>query len=225
MSVVICINSHLIFSHNSIRWWKLDMHTCSTFITLKVDFKLYANSGLWNNSTAMHVVDCFWNVMAHAQKPDFVFWQNGWVHLSRRGCQFSRILAAEMCASAVVTLDTPCAEVVWRVLATHSICQFPLQFPFHALPCAITFQLDSTNIFYVSKFQVSDVIFELMFCMLKLNYFAGVDVFRRRGSDCCVFFCYYACAYSASSWPAMTEHTMKSLLCFHQGNLEYEILT
>ena len=27
-------------------------------------------------------------------------------------CQFSRLLAAEVCASAVVMLDTPCSEVV-----------------------------------------------------------------------------------------------------------------
>ena len=74
-------------------------------------------------------LDCVWNVMAHAQKPDFVFRWNGRVHLNRRGCQFSRLLAAEVCASAVVMLDTPCSEVVWRVLATHSIRQFPLQFP------------------------------------------------------------------------------------------------
>ena len=46
--------------------------------------------------------------MAHAQKPDFVFRRNGRVHLNRRGCQFSRLLAAEVCASAVVMLDTPC---------------------------------------------------------------------------------------------------------------------
>jgi len=37
------------------------------------------------------------------------------------GRQFSRLLAAEVCASAVVMLDTPCSELVWRVLATHSI--------------------------------------------------------------------------------------------------------
>ena len=29
------------------------------------------------------VVDCVWNVMAHAQKPDFVFQWNGRVHLNR----------------------------------------------------------------------------------------------------------------------------------------------
>jgi hypothetical protein len=42
-------------------------------------------------------------------------------------------------------LDTPCSEVVWRVLATHSIRQFPLHFPARASPCAITFQQDSTT--------------------------------------------------------------------------------
>ena len=47
-------------------------------------------------------------------------------------------------ASAVVMLDTPCSEVVWRVLATHSNRQFPLQFPDRASSCAITFQLEST---------------------------------------------------------------------------------
>jgi len=70
-----------------------------------------------------------WNVTAHAQKPDFVFRRKGRVHLNQRGRQFSRLLAAEVCTSAVVMLDTPCCEVVWRVLATHSIRQFPLHFP------------------------------------------------------------------------------------------------
>jgi len=84
-------------------------------------------------------------MMAHAQKLDFVFRRNGRVHLNRRGRQFSRLLAAEVCASAVVMLDTPCSEVVWRVLATHSTRQFPLQFPSRASPCAIRFQTHSTT--------------------------------------------------------------------------------
>jgi len=54
--------------------------------------------------------------------------------------QFSRLLAAEVCASVVVMLDTPCSEVVWRVLATHCIRQFPLHFPSRASTCAITFR-------------------------------------------------------------------------------------
>jgi len=90
--------------------------------------------------------------MAHAQKPDFVFRRNARVHLNRRGRQFSRLLAAEVCASALVMLDTPCSEVVWGVLATHSIRQCPLQLPSRASPCAITFQLESTSVYFsVSK--------------------------------------------------------------------------
>jgi hypothetical protein len=88
-------------------------------------------------------VDCVSNVMAHAQKPDFVFRRNGRVHLNRRGRQYSRLLAAEVCTSAVVMLDTPCSEVVWRVLDTHSFHQFPFRFPSCASPFTITFQLDS----------------------------------------------------------------------------------
>jgi hypothetical protein len=83
--------------------------------------------------------------MAHAQKPDLFFLRNGRVLLNRQGRQFSRLLAAEVCASAVVMLDTPSSEVVWMVLATHSIRQFPLHFPSRASPCAITFQLDFTS--------------------------------------------------------------------------------
>jgi len=90
-------------------------------------------------------IDCVWNVMAHAQKPDFVFRRKGRVHLNIQGCQLIRLLAAELCASAIVMLDTPCSEVVWRVLDTHFIRQFPLHFPSRASPCAITFQLDSNS--------------------------------------------------------------------------------
>ena len=52
-----------------------------------------------------------------------------------------------MCApSDVVMLDTPYSEVMWRLLATHSIRQFPLYFLSRASPCAITFQLESTKV-------------------------------------------------------------------------------
>ena len=60
------------------------------------------------------------------------------------GSQFSRLMAAELCVSAFVMLDTPRSEVLWRVLATHSIRQFPLHFSSRASPCAITFQTQST---------------------------------------------------------------------------------
>jgi hypothetical protein len=67
--------------------------------------------------------------LKRVQKPNFVFRRNGRIHLNRRGRQFSRLLAAELCASAVIELDTQSSDVVWRVLATHSIRQFPLHFP------------------------------------------------------------------------------------------------
>ena len=101
------------------------------------------------NVPECYAVDYVWYVMAHAQKPHFVFRRKERAHLNRRGRQFSRLLAAEVCASAVVMLDTPCSEVVWRVLANHSIRHFPLHFPSRASPCAITFQLDST---YIARF-------------------------------------------------------------------------
>jgi len=31
------------------------------------------------------LLECIWNVMAHTQKPDFVFWQKGRVRLNRQG--------------------------------------------------------------------------------------------------------------------------------------------
>jgi len=65
------------------------------------------------------------------------------------GCQFSRLMIVVM----VVMLDTPCSEVVRRVLATDSIRQFPLHFPSRTSPCAITFQLDSTSYRLLTWFQ------------------------------------------------------------------------
>ena len=90
------------------------------------------------------MADCVSNVLAHAQKPDFIFQRNGRVHLNQWVCQFSGILAAELCTSAVIMLYTPCSEVVRSVLVTYSIRQFSLHFPSRASLCAITFRLDST---------------------------------------------------------------------------------
>jgi len=95
------------------------------------------------------MVDHVRNVMAHAQKPDLVFQQNGRLHLNRWGGQFSRLLAVEECGSA----DRPWIDHVptysARLLATHSIRIFPLNFPSRASPCAITFRTACT--YSVSK--------------------------------------------------------------------------
>jgi len=47
-----------------------------------------------------HRVEQNRNVMAHAQKSDLVFQRNRRVHLYRRGCQFSRVLACVEFGSA-----------------------------------------------------------------------------------------------------------------------------
>ena len=66
---------------------------------------------LYEHCIFCYVLELVRNLMAHAQKPHFVFRLNGRVHLNRRGSQFSRLLAAEVCASALVMLDTPHSEV------------------------------------------------------------------------------------------------------------------
>ena len=85
--------------------------------------------------------------MAHAQKPDSVFQRNGRVHLYRRGCQYSRVLAFLECGSG----ENDCSNTGWIVpsqtedcLATHSIRLFPLHFSSRASPCATRFRFHST---------------------------------------------------------------------------------
>jgi hypothetical protein len=69
------------------------------------------------------------NLMAHTQKPDFVFRLNGRVHLNWRGSQFSWLLAAKVCASALVMPDTPRSEVVWEYWLPIPFASFPFTSP------------------------------------------------------------------------------------------------
>jgi hypothetical protein len=95
------------------------------------------------------LVDCVWNVMAHAQKPDFVFRRNGRVHLNRRwgvSAVYYRQASRNTSACGVCTARASlCSAVTWPLLATHSILLFPLHFSSRASPCAITFQLNCTD--------------------------------------------------------------------------------
>jgi len=86
--------------------------------------------------------------MAHARKPDSVFQRNGRVHLYRRGCQFSRVLAFLEYGSG----ENDCSNTGWTVpsqteacFATHSIRLFPLHFSSRASPCATRFRFHSTT--------------------------------------------------------------------------------
>ena len=67
--------------------------------------------------------------MAHVLKLDFVFPWNGRVHLSRWGCKFSRLLAAEVCASAWVMLDISRSEVAWEYWLPTPFASFPFTSP------------------------------------------------------------------------------------------------
>jgi hypothetical protein len=106
-------------------------------------FELWTGKEEKERHHGLFKVDCVWNVMERAQKSDFVFRRKGRVHLNQRGRQFSRLLAAEMCATAVVVLDTPCSEVVWSVLDTHSI-RFSPSLP---LPCVTVCHHVSTGVY------------------------------------------------------------------------------
>jgi len=112
---------------------------------------------------------------------------------SAGGRQFSRLLAAEVCASAVVMLDTSYSEVVWRVLATHSIRQFPLHFPSRVSPCAITFQLDSNICVcftqYTFKFYILYFEFTNLLCILQI--YSSVTFFLFQWLVLCFFLLYH----------------------------------
>jgi len=101
-----------------------------------------------NDGVDNRVVEWKRNVTAQAQKPDSVFQWNGRVHLYRRGCQFSRVLAFLECGSA----ENDCSNTGLTVpsqaeacLATHSIRHFPLHFSSRASPCATRFRFHSNT--------------------------------------------------------------------------------
>ena len=93
------------------------MLTPTLLIIRQADVRIVQRLHLCLHSHIHHhwmVLELVRNLMAHAQKPHFVFPRNGRVHLNRWGSQFSRLLEAEMCASTLVMPDTPPSEVVWE---------------------------------------------------------------------------------------------------------------
>ena len=192
------------------------------FLCLKCDgtraetrFRLTAFEMWWHMRRNQISSCCFWNVMAHAQKPDFIFRWNGLVHLNRQGRQFSRLLGAEVCASAVVMLDTPCSEVVWRVLATHSILQFLLHFLSRASLCAITFQLDSSN--YRNDGVSIQFVVDKRFCYIVL-VIRNAPKYQARTYDCQKRLVASSCpSVRPSAWNNSTPHRtyFHEIRCLH----------
>ena len=78
--------------------------------------------------------------MAHAQKPDFVFGLNGRVPFKSVGESVQSTAGSRGVRISVSNAGYTTFRARVRVLATHSIRQFPLHFPSRASPCATTFR-------------------------------------------------------------------------------------
>jgi hypothetical protein len=96
-------------------------------------------------SIVSRVVDCVWNVMAYAQKPDFVFRRNGRVPLNRRGVSVQSTTGSR----GVRISGSNAGYTMFRgnVKSTGYPIHSPvsLHIPSCASPCAVTFQLDSST--------------------------------------------------------------------------------
>jgi len=110
------------------------------------------------------------NVMAHVQKPRFGLSakRTGPFKLGGGGVQFSGLLAAEVCASAVVMvvmLDTPCSEVQCKTTG------YPLHShvsPSLPLPCVTVCHHVSTEQYPKTEHSelLLKILFQLVFCLL-----------------------------------------------------------
>jgi len=82
-------------------------------------------------------VEASWNVMAHVQKPDFIFRRNGRFHLNRlRGGVSSVDYWQQECApSAVVMLDTPWKMVSSQTQLCHMRCIWLYNEQLHVSAC------------------------------------------------------------------------------------------
>jgi hypothetical protein len=122
-----------------------------SIVFVSSEFVVQHVSSLSIAEAASLLLECVRNVMAHAQKPDLVFRRKGRVHLNRRGRQFSRLLAAELCASAVVMPGTLSSEVVWSGVKRTG---YPLHSPVSTslpLPCVAVCHHVSTGLYRFNK--------------------------------------------------------------------------
>ena len=157
-------------------------------------------------------------------------------NLNLRGLQFSRLVTTEVCASAVVMVDTPRSEVVWRVLATHSIRQFPFHFLSHASPCAFTFQRDSTSV-GITNTKIWRRVKHLLCCSFistHLSHFnpsndicSKLSVKQQRVVSTCSAFFQFAVRYRTANWrDAKHIETSKMIDKMSQAHLvKYSLFT
>ena len=107
------------------------------------------------------LVELVRNLMAQAQKPHFVFCLHGRVHLNRRGASVQSTAGSRGVRISVSNAGYTTFQGCVRVLATHSIRQFPLHFPSCASPCATTFRTQYTSLCNISFFVCEHAIFSM----------------------------------------------------------------
>ena len=126
------------------RLWELPRYFVTeeniAFLTTFVSMRNYGSplSTKYDSKT-----DSVWNVMAHVQKPDFVFRRNGRVHLNRRGASVQPINGSR--SVHISGSNTGYTMFRGSVKSTGYPLHSPdsLSLPLPGSPCAITVQLDS----------------------------------------------------------------------------------
>ena len=127
--------------------WTFTKNHCMMHGQQNVKLRI-CNTATWVTLTRLHItfVDCVWNVMAHAHKPDFFFRWKGWVHLNRLRRQFKSTTGSR----GVRISGSNAGYTMFR--GSVKSTGYPLHLavspslPSRASSCAITFQLDSTYI-------------------------------------------------------------------------------
>jgi hypothetical protein len=99
------------------------------------------------NSVFCTQVQCIWNVMAHAQKPDFVFRWNRRVHLNQRGASVQSTTGSR----GVRISSTNAGYTMFRGIVKST--GYPLHSPVSPslpLPCVTVCHHISTGLYYVT---------------------------------------------------------------------------
>jgi hypothetical protein len=91
------------------------------------------------------MLDCVWNVMVHAQKPDFVFRRNGRVYLNRRGASVQSTTGSR----GVCISGSNAGYTTFR--GSMKSTGYPLHSPVSPslpLPCVTVFHRISTGLYF-----------------------------------------------------------------------------
>jgi hypothetical protein len=167
--------------------------------------------------------------MAHAQKPDFVFRRNGQVHLNRRGRQFIRLLTTEVCASALVMLDTPLSEVVWEHWLPNPFASFPFTSPparhlYHQVSNALYFKRQVTFLTQTDIKTVVTVSYEIH-KGLTLHIFLAKDnvneVYNQQAAHIKnrKHMCFDYCHYPSSGFIKTNRRIQRFYLSYAEGKI------